>query len=154
MEKVHNVRQELHEKDKKLQEKGKELQEKGNELQEKAKGLQEKERTVQEREEERQVLEDQLHKEISAFCILPPKPSHDVASRDFEVAEIMQQLKQLKSTNENKLNFLYISGNPGSGKSQPARLVAKRFFDEAEEISCATSFVMTLNVESYDTLLD
>ena len=92
LEKVDNLRQELQEKDKKLQEKAKELQE--------------KERTVQEKEEERQVLEDQLQNEISSFCILPPKPSHDVASRDFEVAEIMQQLKQLKSTNENKLNFL------------------------------------------------
>ena len=133
-----------------------ELQEKENKLQEKAKVLQQKERTVQEKEEERQVLEDQLHKEISSFCILPPKPSHDVASRDFEVAEIMQQLKQLKSTNENKLNFLYISGNPGSGKSQLAGLVAERFFEEAnyKPIPCATSFVMTLNAESQDTLLE
>ena len=140
LEKVDNLRQKLQEKDKKLQEKAKELQE--------------KERTVQEKDEERQVLEDQLHKEISSFCILPPKPSHNVASRDFEVAEIMQQLKQLKSDNENKLNFLYISGNPGSGKSKLAGLVAERFFDEAKEIPSATSFVMTLNAESQDTLLE
>ena len=145
--KVKNLRQEIQEKDKKLQEKGKELQEKGNDLQKKAKELQEKERRVLEKEEERQVVEDQLQNEISTFCILPPKPSHDVASRDFEVAEIMQQLKRLKRTNENKLNFLYISGNPGSGKSQLAGLVAERFFDEVKEIPCATSFVMTLNAE-------
>ena len=134
--------------------KGKELQEKENEIQEKAKELQEKERTVQEKEEERQVLEDQLRKQISSFCILPPKPSHHVASRDFEVTEIMQHLKQLKSTNENKLNFLYIIGNPGSGKSQLAGLVAQRFFNEAKEIPCAISFIMTLNAESLDTLLE
>ena len=66
----------------------------------------------------------------------------------------MQQLKQLKSTNENKLNFLYISGNPGSGKSQLAGLVAEQFFEEAKEIPCATSFVMTLNAESHDALLE
>ena len=152
--KVKNLRQEIQEKDKKLQEKGKELQEKGNDLQKKAKELQEKERRVLEKEEERQVVEDQLQNEISTFCILPPKPSHDVASRDFEVAEIMQQLKRLKRTNENKLNFLYISGNPGSGKSQLAGLVAERFFDEVKEIPCATSFVMTLNAESQHTLLE
>ena len=104
--------------------------------------------------QERQVLEDQLHNEISSFCILPPKPSHDVASRDFEVAEITQQLKKLKSTNENKLSFLYISGNPGSGKSQLAGLVAEQFFKEGKEIPCATSFVMTLNAENQDTLLE
>ena len=109
---------------------------------------------LQEKEEERQVLEDQLHKEVSSFCILPPKPSHDVASRDFEVDEITQQLKQLKSTNENNLSFLYISGNPGSGKSQLAGLVAERFFREGKEIPCGTSFVMTLNAESLDTLLE
>ena len=66
----------------------------------------------------------------------------------------MQQLKQLKSTNESKLSFLYISGNPGSRKSQLAWLVAERFFDEAKEIPSATSFVMTLNAESQDTLLE
>ena len=140
LKKVDDLRKELQEKEKKLQAKGKELQEKGKELQEK--------------EEERQVLEDQLHKEISSFCILPPKPSHDVASRDFEVAEIMQQLKHLKSINENKLSFLYISGNPGSGKSQLAGLVAERFFKRGTEIPCATLFVMTLNAENLDTLLE
>ncbi|XP_020623062.1 uncharacterized protein LOC110060621 [Orbicella faveolata] len=147
LRKVNDLRQELQEKEKKLQDKG-------NELEEKTKELQEKERTVQEKEEERQVLEDQLHKEILSFCILPPKPSHDVASRDSEVAEIMQQLKQLKSTNKNNLSFLYISGNPGSGKSQLAGLVAERFFDEGKEIPCTTSFVMTLNAESQDALLE
>ena len=116
--------------------------------------LQEKEKKLQEKEEERQVLEDQLHNEISSFCVLPPKPSHDIASRDFEVAEIIQQLKQLKSNNENKLSYLYISGNPGSGKSQLAGLVAEHFFNEDKEIPCATSFVMAVNAESQDTLLE
>ena len=147
LEKVNDLRQELQEKEKKLQEKGKELQENEKKLQENRKELQEK-------EEERQVLQDQLRNEISSFCILPPRPSHDIASRDFEVAEIIQQLKQLKSDNENKLSYLYISGNPGSGKSQLASLVAEHFFKEGKQISCATSFVMTLNAESQDTLLE
>ena len=116
--------------------------------------LQEKEKKLQEKEEERQVLQDQLHNEISSFCILPPKPSHDIASRDFEVADISQQLKKLKSNNGNKLSYLYISGNPGSGKSQLAGLVAEHFFNEGKEIPCASSFVMTLNAESQDTLLE
>ena len=109
---------------------------------------------LQEKEEQRQVLEDQLHNEISSFCILPPKPSHEVAGRDREVAEILQKLKQLKSANESRLSYLYVSGNPGSGKSQLASLVAKRLFDEVKEIPCAASFVMTVNAESPDTLLE
>ena len=104
--------------------------------------------------QQRKVLEDQLEKEISPFCILPPKPSHDVTGRNREVIEITKQLKELKEANKNELSYLYISGNPGSGKSQLAGLVAKRFFDEAGDISSSTSFVMTLNAASPDSLLE
>ena len=109
---------------------------------------------LQEQGEQRQVPEDQLLNEVSPFCILPPKPSHDVACRDNEVARITQQLKELKEANKSRLSYLYISGNPGSGKSQLAGLIAKRFFEEVKEIPCATAFVMTLNAESLDTLLE
>ena len=104
--------------------------------------------------QQRKVLEDQLEKEISPFCILPPKPSHDVTGRNREVIEITKQLKELKEANKNELSYLYISGNPGSGKSQLAGLVAKRFFDEARDIPSSTSCVMTLNAASPDSLLE
>ena len=116
--------------------------------------LQKKEKELQEKEEERQVLEDQLHTDVSPFCILPPKPTHDVAPRTSEVAKITQQLKALKEANKDGLSILYISGNPGSGKSQLARLVAKRFSDEVKENPYANSFVMTLNAENSETLLE
>ena len=112
--------------------------------------LQEKEEEIQEKEDERKVLEDQLRNEVLSFCILPPKPSHDVAGRDNEVTKITQQLKELKEGNKSRLSYLYISGNPGSGKSQLAGLVAKRFFQEVTN----TTFVMTLNAESLDSLLE
>ena len=105
-------------------------------------------------EQEMKVLEAQLRKEISSFCVLPPKPSHEVADRDCEVAEIAKQLKELKKANENRLSYLYISGNPGSGKSQLAGLIAKRFFDEGTQIPFPTSFVMTINAESPSKLLE
>ena len=116
--------------------------------------LQEKEDKLQEEGEQRQVPKDQLVNDVSPFCILPPKPSHDVACRYNEVARITQQLKELKGANKSRLSYLYISGNPGSGKSQLAGLIAKRFFEEVKEIPCATAFVMTLNAESLDTLLE
>ena len=118
------------------------------ELQEKVAEPQEKEE--EEEEDERQVLEDQLGIEVSPFCILPPKPSHDVVARDDEVTKITQQLKELKEGNKSRLSYLYILGNPGSGKSQLAGLVAKRVFQEAPN----TAFVMTLNAESLDSLLE
>ena len=94
-------------------------------------------------------LEDQLQSETTHFCILPPKPSHDIAARNDEVANITQELKQLKETNGGRLSYLYISGNPGSGKSQLAGLVAKQIFKESTD-----AFVMTLNAANLNRLLD
>ncbi|XP_044175300.1 uncharacterized protein LOC122958449, partial [Acropora millepora] len=101
--------------------------------------------------EEIKVLNDQLLNEIKPFCTLPPKPSHHVAARNDEVAKITQELKQLKETNESRLSYLYISGNPGSGKSQLAGLVAEQIFMESTD---AFIFVMTLNAANLDRLLD
>ena len=109
---------------------------------------------LRQEKQQRKVIEDQLEKDISPFCILPPKPSHHITGRNREVAEITKQLKELKGANKNELSYLYISGNPGSGKSQLAGLVAKRFFDEARDIPSSTPCVMTLNAASPDSLLE
>ena len=137
---VADLNQEVQEKEKKLREKDSELLEKGKELLKK--------------EEQRQVLEQQLLTSVSPFCVLPLKPTHDVTGRDSEVSKIAQQLRALKYANNDALSTLYISGNPGSGKSQLARLVAKRFYDEVKENPFKTSFVMTLNAENSETLLE
>ena len=99
--------------------------------------------------QEVKVLESQLQSETTRFCILPTKPSHDVAARNDEVAKIIEVLKQLKETNESRISYLYISGNPGSGKSQLAGLVAEQIFKERTH-----AFVMTLNAANLDRLLD
>ena len=133
---------------KELQEKEKQKQDLKNELQEKEEHLQGIEHQLHEKEKEKQVLQDQLQNDIPPFCILPPKPSHDIERRKCEVADISKQLKELKKADENTLSYLYISGNPGSGKSQLAGLVAKRFFEDAQEKKRdprASVFVMTLN---------
>ena len=137
---VDDLNQDVQEKKKKLQEKDDELLERGKELLKK--------------EEHRLVLEQQLLTSVSPFCILPPKPTHDVTGRDSEVSKIAQQLRALKCANDDVLSTLYISGNPGSGKSQLARLVAKRFYEEVKETPVATTFVMTLNAENSETLLE
>lgn len=131
-----------------------EVYEKENRLQEKEMKLREKEMELQEKEGQRQVLEEQLQTEVSPFCILPSAPSHDVAPCTRQVAEITQQLKALKGANENCLSILYLSGNPGSGKSQLSRLVAKQFYDEVEDSTPSTSFVMTLNAENTGALME
>ncbi|CAH3179154.1 unnamed protein product, partial [Porites evermanni] len=109
---------------------------------------------VQEKESQRQVLEDQLQNEAPSFCVLPPKPSHEIGGREREVAKIVQQLRKLNESSDNRLSYLYISGNPGSGKSQLAGLVAERFFDDLIVMPGGSSFVMTLNAASPDSLLE
>ena len=109
---------------------------------------------VQEKESQCQVLEDQLQNVAPSFCVLPPKPSHEISGRESEVAKIVQRLRELNESSDNQLSHLYISGNPGSGKSQLAGLVAKRFFDDLKEMPGGSSFVMTVNAASLDSLLE
>ena len=106
-----------------------------------------------EKEDQRQVLADQLQKEAPSFCILPPKPLHVIGCRAHEVHEIDQKMRELKESSD-ELSYLYISGNPGSGKSQLAGLVAKRFYDKVKEMPGASSFVMTLNAATLNSLLE
>ena len=105
-------------------------------------------------EEQHHILEEQLHNDVSSFCILPPKPSHEIAPRESEVGKITKRLERLREANENGLSYLYISGNPGSGKSQLAGLVAQHFYETANEDLKTPTFVMTLNAESSTTLLE
>ena len=94
----------------------------------------------------------------SNFRVLPTKPVHLVANRSLTVDAILQELKILNTKNRRSLTHLYISGNPGSGKSQLARLIGQRYGidspDNGSWFSTGTSvFVMTLNGRSLDDLL-
>ena len=109
---------------------------------------------LQSLKEQRQVLEEQLQHEAKSFCILPPKPTHQIAGRNSEVVRIQEELDNLRKANQNSLSHCYISGNPGSGKSQLASLVAKKVYEEVVEDQSAPSFVMTLNAENMEVLLE
>ena len=109
---------------------------------------------VQEKESRCQVLDGQLQNEAPSFCVLPPKPSHEISGCEREVAKIAQQLRELNESSDNRLSCLYISGNPGSSKSQLAGLVAEKFFDDLKEMPGGSSFVMTVNAASLGSLLE
>ena len=152
--------QDLQTKDAELQDKATELQEKDVELQEEKDKLQEKHAELQENkdrlkttEEQRKVFEEQLQCKVEPFCVLPPRPPHVIASRDCHVDKVTQKLLKLRKANENTLSYCYISGNPGSGKSQLAGLVAEKYYKEASKETNAPSFVMTLNAENPEALL-
>ena len=148
---------ELQDKDTKLREKTKELLEKDIEFQEKKDKFEGKEAELQNRlkttEQQRKVFEEQLQREVEPFCVLPPRPPHVISRRDYHVNKVTQKLLNLRKANENTLSYCYISGNPGSGKSQLAGLVAEKYYKEASKDTTAPSFVMTLNAENPEALL-
>ena len=158
LEKKENELQETEEKRRNLKDQLETTEERQRNLKDNLKETEERRKSLedqlQEKEKQVKVLSEQLLNDTSPFCILPPKPSHDIASRDVEVAEITKQLQELKRADASNLSILYISGNPGSGKSQLASLVAERFYEKAQEDSCSEVFVMTLNAETLGTLLD
>ena len=158
LEKKQNELKETEEKRRNLTDQLKTTEERQKNLKDNLKETEERRKSLedqlQEKEKQLKVLSEQLLNDTSPFCILPPKPSHDIASRDVEVADITNQLQELKRADASNLSILYISGNPGSGKSQLAGLVAERFYEKAKEDSCSEVFVMTLNAETLGTLLD
>ena len=145
--------QDLRMKDAELQDKGTKLEEKDVALQEEKNKFQEKCVELKDTEEQRKVFEEQLRREVDPFCVLPPRPPHVIASRDCHVDEVTQKLLNLRKANENTLSYCYISGNPGSGKSQLAGLAAEKFFKKASKDATAPSFVMTLSAENPEALL-
>ena len=148
---------ELQDKDTKLQDKTKELLEKDIEFREEKVKFEGKEAELQDRlkttEQQRKVFEEQLQREVEPFCVLPPRPPHVITSRDCHVDKVTQKLLKLRRANENTLSYCYVSGNPGSGKSQLAGLVAEKYYKEASKDTIAPSFVMTLSAENPEALL-
>lgn len=101
-----------------------------------------------------QSVEHEHEKDVSSFCRLPFKPPIEIIGRHSDKEKILQELKTLKKNNGNSLSCLIISGRPGSGKSQLARQVADCFYYNATKITDAHVFVMTLNAESSESLLE
>ncbi|KXJ17062.1 Kinesin light chain [Exaiptasia diaphana] len=107
---------------------------------------------------ELQRIQDQLDKEKKrnqepqTFCEFPPKPSHETIARSNEVDKIIKEMKTLQSRHPNEVTHVYLSGNPGCGKSETARQIGEKVFHESAGASSKT-FVFTLNASSVDTLL-
>ena len=87
-----------------------------------------------------------------SFQILPPKPTHEVVYRSEKINEIKQDLQKLRDDNNGKLTYFYISGNPGSGKSQLSRHLGEDLYKSVDWRANAT-YVMTLDASNLDSLL-
>ncbi|XP_046863544.1 uncharacterized protein LOC124457312 [Xenia sp. Carnegie-2017] len=89
---------------------------------------------------------------FNSFQELPCKPNHDVVKRTELLNQITADLNNLRSTNNNELTYYYISGNPGSGKSELARQICEEMYNSFDWKK-NTTFVMTLEGKDIDSLL-
>ncbi|XP_020899817.1 uncharacterized protein LOC110238485 isoform X2 [Exaiptasia diaphana] len=97
--------------------------------------------------------EKRRNTEPKSFCVLPPQPSHDTMERTKEVDDLFQAMQQLSTEKNRETTTVYLSGNPGSGKSVMARQVGEKYYDsdDSKEI---LRFVMTLNAATLDAILN
>ncbi|XP_028408093.1 uncharacterized protein LOC114530686 [Dendronephthya gigantea] len=101
-------------------------------------------------EVERMKIERNLYK---SFQVLPAKPTHEVVHRSELIHDIKSDLEKLHHDNDDKLTYFFISGNPGSGKSQLARQVCEDIY---KTVNWATEaiFFMTLDGRDLDSLFN
>ncbi|XP_031555391.1 uncharacterized protein LOC116292253 [Actinia tenebrosa] len=97
--------------------------------------------------------ERKLYVKFHSFCDLPPKPSHHTTDRADEVTTINYEMEKLRSTKKNETTVIYLSGNPGCGKSEIARQIGNSYFNKVPGEIEQLKFVFTFDASSIDTLL-
>lgn len=104
-------------------------------------------------QEKSTALEEELKSKPKTFLgSLPTKPSHAIQQRLCEVSMILKQMEELKKSSDGEITTTYLSGNPGCGKSQTARMVGEAFYKQVSHGELA--FVATLNAETLETLFN
>ena len=71
--------------------------------------------------------------------------------RSHDTERITNKMEELYNGSSGAVSTVYLSGNPGCGKSQLAREIGQQFFSEQND---DLIFAATLNTESIETLVD
>ena len=96
-------------------------------------------------------LTQEISVELQPFCILASRPPHDIISRSHDIERITNKMEELNNGSSGAVSTVYLSGNPGCGKSQLAREIGQQFFSEQNGDPI---FAATLKTESIETLAD
>ena len=125
-----------------------------SELKEVKTDLQVAQDTIQEKEEQVECLTQEIHSKVESFCTLTFKPSHQIIRRSNDVTRILAKMQDLDNESNGAVSTIYLSGNPGCGKTQLARQIGEEFFTRVLGESEGLRFVATLNAETLETLAD
>ena len=104
--------------------------------------------------EENKALMQEMSAKLQPFCFLASTPPHDIIRRSHDIERITKKMEELSSGANGGVSTVYLSGNPGCGKSQIAREIGQQFFSERKGDAENLIFVATLNAETIDTLAD
>ena len=116
--------------------------------------LQTKDDELQTKEGEVASLTQEINSKVESFCNLTFMPSHEIIRRSNDVTAIMKKMEDLENGSNGAVSTIYLSGNPGCGKSQVARLTGEEIFNKKSQESTGLTFVATLNTETLETLAD
>ena len=104
--------------------------------------------------EENKSLKQEMNSKLESFCFLTLKPPHEVIKRSNDIERITNKMQELQNGTNGAVSTIYLSGNPGCGKSQLARQLGHGAFSKRSDSTEELMFVATLNAESVDTLVD
>ena len=128
-----------------------ELEKTKSDLQQTKSALQSTEANLVSAKEENKSLTQEINAKLKPFCILTSCPPHDIIRRSQDIERITNKMEELYNGSCGAVSTVYLSGNPGCGKSQLAREIGQQFFSEQNN---DLIFVATLNTESIDKLAD
>ena len=132
-----------------------ELEKTKSDLQQTKSALQSTEANLVSAKEENKSLTQEINAKLKPFCILTSCPPHDIIRRSQDIERITNKMEELYNGSCGAVSTVYLSGNPGCGKSQLAREIGQQFFSEQTDNAVTDLiFVATLNTESPETLAD
>ena len=101
--------------------------------------------------EENKSLTQEISAKLQSFCILASRPPHVIIRRSRDIERITNKMEELYNGSSGAVSTVYLSGNPGCGKTQLAREIGQQLFYEQNN---DLIFAATLNAESIETLVD
>ena len=105
--------------------------------------------------EENKVLTQEINSKIESFSSLPFMPPHDIIRRSSDIKRITNKMQELYDGSNGKVSTVYLSGNPGCGKTQLARQIGDDFYNlKSRDSDTGLTFVATLNAKTLETLAD